>query len=308
MEINFLGTGSAWGLPEYSCRCQICQNMVRLNETRSRTSFVMKGRETILVDCGPDLRSQMWDCKLDKPDLVIITHEHGDHILGLDELLVFRRSVPKDSWVPIPVYATEQTWKAIDMRFGYLVGSLIERRLAVPGVPLDGLQSRLTPFKTFHGASAAGSVGYVVEETRRDGSTFKLVYTSDFVSIPDEPPLLTEPDVLVIQAQWLNEPAHNRPSLMSFQNALGYIRRWRPKRATFVVHVSGGDLVPGDPCNYALKKLAPLSPLAEPGSGKPYPIPRCQSEWQAVADKICSDYEVPGPVIIAYDGQRCEFE
>jgi phosphoribosyl 1,2-cyclic phosphate phosphodiesterase len=250
----------------------------------------------------------MWNCKLERPDVVLVTHEHGDHFLGLDDLLVFRRSVPKDAWRPIPVYATEQAWKTIEARFGYLIGSLIERRFAVPGAPLEGLQARVTPFKTFHGPTAAGSVGYVVEETRSNGDTFKLVYTSDFVSLPDEPAMLMEPDVLVTQAHWLNEPAFNRPSLMSFQNALEYIKRWRPKRATFLVHISAGDMVPDDPCNNSLKKLEPLSPLKDLGSGKPYPIPRCQSEWEAVVDRITQDHGVSGPVVVAYDGQRCEFD
>jgi phosphoribosyl 1,2-cyclic phosphate phosphodiesterase len=265
---------------------------------------VVRGHETILVDCGPDLRSQMWACELERPDIVLITHEHGDHFLGLDDLLAFRRSVPKDAWVPIPVYATAQSWQAIEVRFGYLVGSLIEKRLAVPGVPLEGVQSRITPFKTFHGPTAAGSVGYVVEETGRAGDSLKLVYTSDFLSLPEEPRLLFEPDVLVMQAHWLNEPLNNRPFHMSFQNAMDYIRRWRPRSMTFLVHMSGGDPVPGDPCNDALKKLEPLSPLKDPGSGVPYAIPRCQAEWQAVIDTICRDHDLPGPVIVAQDGQR----
>jgi phosphoribosyl 1,2-cyclic phosphate phosphodiesterase len=278
--------------------------MLRLNEHRSRTSLLVKSHETILIDCGPDFRSQMWACELTRPDLVLITHEHGDHYLGLDDLLAFRRSVPKDAWIPIPVYATEQTWKAIEVRFGYLVGSLLEKRLAVPGVALEGVQTRITPFKTFHGPTAAGSVGYGVEEVGRAGDATKLVYTSDFISLPEEPSLLMEPDVLVMQSHWLNEPLNNRPFHMSFQNAMDYMARWKPKRTTFLVHMSAGDLVPDDPCNNTLKKLEPLSPLKHPDSGVPYAIPRCQAEWQEVIDAICNDYRIPGPVIVAQDGQR----
>ena len=82
MELVFLGTGSAWGLPEYSCACVTCKEMLKQGESRTRTSFVITGLETILVDCGPDLRFQMWNCGLQRPDFVLITHEHGDHYLG----------------------------------------------------------------------------------------------------------------------------------------------------------------------------------------------------------------------------------
>jgi phosphoribosyl 1,2-cyclic phosphate phosphodiesterase len=306
MQIRFLGTGSAWCVPEHSCSCQICAEMTRLGEERTRTSFVVQGRENILVDCGPDIRSQMRRHRLGRPDAILITHEHGDHFLGLDDLLPFRRSLPREAWQPIPVYATAQAWEAIRVRFGYLLGSLIEPREAVPGVPVDGLETNITPFKTFHGPTAPGSVGYSLE----DGSVadpFKLVYTSDFIRLDDEPDFLFEPDVLVIQSHWLNEPANNRPHHMSFQRAIEYVRRWRPKRATYLVHLSAGDQVRGDPCNNSVKKPAPKSPLTEPETGKPYPVPRCQTEWQDLVNRICKDLEVPQPVIVADDGMAASF-
>jgi len=77
--------------------------------------------------------------KVARPDAVLITHEHADHFLGLDDLLAFRRAVPPDSWQPIPVYATGQAWQSIEQRFGYLLGTLLEKREAVPGDPLPGL-------------------------------------------------------------------------------------------------------------------------------------------------------------------------
>ncbi|MGO9571093.1 MAG: MBL fold metallo-hydrolase [Desulfomonilaceae bacterium] len=307
MEILFLGTGAAWALPEHSCTCAICSRMLARGEERTRTSFLVRGSENILVDCGPDWRIQMKTHQLERPDAILITHEHSDHFLGLDDLLAFRRSMPADSWSPIPLYATEQTWKAIEVRFGHLLGSLIERRHAHPGVQLDGLKTRVTPFKTYHGAAAAGSVGYVLED-HLSGHDFKIVYTSDFSRLQDEPPILMEPDVLIIQSHWLNEPRENRPNHMSFQRAMDYIRKWRPRRETYLVHLSDSDQVPGDPCNTFLKKSQPLAPLEEPGSGLRYPIPACQTEWQEVIDKICMDHHVPGTVVAAYDGMRRNYE
>jgi phosphoribosyl 1,2-cyclic phosphate phosphodiesterase len=304
MEIIFLGTGSAWCIPEHSCVCAICRKMIEQGEERTRTCLLVKGTETVLVDCGPDLRSQMMKHRVGRPDLILITHEHGDHFLGMDDLLAFRRSLPKESWRPIPVYASEVAWKAIEVRFGYLLGTLIEKRIAIAGTPLAGTRTRITPFKTFHGPTAAGSVGYVLEGQDSSGSSTKLVYTSDFIRIDEELPVLWEPDVLIIQSHWLNEPVENRPHHLSFQRAIEYIRRWKPKKATYVVHISDGDQVPGDPCNSFLKKYAPLSPLTDPTTGRPYPIPRCQTEWQGAVDKICKDHRVPGPVCVAHDGMR----
>jgi phosphoribosyl 1,2-cyclic phosphate phosphodiesterase len=238
--------------------------------------------------------------QLKQPDVTLITHEHGDHFLGLDDLLAFRRSMPTDAWKPIPVYATEQAWVGITVRFSYLLGSLLEKRIAEPLVPIEYPDCRITPFKTFHGPHAAGSVGYVIESL--GALPEKLVYTSDFMSLPEEPDILTGADVLIIQSHWFNEPAHNRPFHMSFQRAIDYVRRWSPKSA-YIVHISDGDYAPGDPCNNFMKKLAPLNPMTDP-AGEPYPVPRCGEEWQAVAHRVATDYEITCPIIIPFDGMR----
>jgi phosphoribosyl 1,2-cyclic phosphate phosphodiesterase len=306
MKILFLGTGSAWAVPEHSCTCAICTRMNEVGETRTRTSFLVQGQETVLVDCGPDFRIHLRMNNLACPDLVLITHEHGDHFLGLDDLLAFRRSMPVDSWKPVPVYASETAWRAIEVRFGYLLGTLIEKREAIPGSPLEGTRMRITPFKTFHGPTASGSVGYVIED-QAEGNPVKLVYTSDFARIDDEPELLQQPDILIIQAHWLNEPRENRPNHMSFQRALDYIMRWKPLRGTYLVHVSDGDQVTGDPCNNFLKKCEPLRAMSPPGSGEPYPVPRCRGEWQRVVDAVCRDYHLPGPILTTWDGMTVTF-
>jgi len=93
---------------------------------------------------------------------------------------------------------------------------------------------------------------------------------------------------------------------MSFQRAMDYIKSWRPKIASYLVHISDADRVLGDPCNNSLKKLGPLSPLSDPATGEPYPIPTCQEEWQQCVERICLDYDVPGRVLVAYDGMMID--
>ena len=301
MKLTFLGTGSAWSLPEIGCDCLICRQMHEKKEKRLRTSFYLEAREKLLIDCGPDIVRQWWANRLKSLDGVLITHEHGDHYLGLDELVALRRSTAPQNWSPIPTYATEASWETIELRFGYLLDKTLEKRLAVPGEPLLGLQTRVVPFKTYHGPMAQGAVGYVFE----DGGK-RLVYTSDLLHLDEREEILRHPDVLVIQSHWLNEPELNRPSLLSLQRALPMIRAWEPKEKVFLVHISDADQVPGDSANESLKKIAPEDPLKDPETGVPYSIPTCQAEWQQVAERAFKDSGINIPVQVAHDGLTVE--
>jgi len=301
MRLTFLGTGSAWRLPEIGCDCAICAEMRRRGETRSRTSLYLEAGERILVDCGPDIAGQWAANSLAGVDAVLITHEHGDHYLGLDDLEALRRSTEPAKWHPVPVYATEAAWETIEQRFGYLLGKALERRVAQPGKPLGGLKTRIVPFKTFHGPVARGAVGYVMTA----GKT-KLVYTSDLLHIQEGGRLLRQPQVLVIQANWVNEPRVNHPSHLSLQRALAMIHDWEPQGRVFLVHISDGDPVLGDPANVYLKKVPSADPLRNPRTGEPYPIPTCQEQWQELAIQVFADRGIKVPVQVAWDGLTVE--
>ena len=271
--------------------------MQRNKESRLRTSLYLEAKEKLLIDCGPDIVRQWRTNGLKSLDGVIITHEHGDHYLGLDELVALRRSAVSHAWRPIPTYATAASWDTIELRFGYLLEKTLERRLAVPGEPLVGLHTRVVPFKTYHGPMAKGAVGYVFE----DGGK-RLVYTSDLLHLEEQEDILRRPDVLVIQSHWLNEPEFNRPSLLSLQRALPMIRAWEPREKVFLVHISDADQVPGDPANNYLKKIPPADPLKDPQTGIPYNVPTSQAEWQEVAERAFKDNGITITVQVAYDG------
>lgn len=302
MEMVFLGTGSAWAIPEHSCDCAICVKLKDEGEARTRTSLLFRGKHTLLIDCGPDVRSQMMNNNVGRPDAILISHEHADHFSGLDDLHAFRRSVCREDWTPIPVYATEIAWQSIEVRFSYLLGQVIEKRIVARDEAITVAGARVLPFKTYHGASAPGSVGYCIE-FHSQPKDFKVVYTADFMSIPDEPSSLLNPDILVMQSHWFNEPEHNRPCHMSFQRAISYIKKWNPSKATYLVHISDGDQIPGDPANAYLKKMVPVKPFAHPVTDVPYPVPRCRREWQDVVNNVCMDYEIPCPVFVPEDGE-----
>ena len=305
MELVFLGTGGAWGLPEINCDCRICTEMKKRGQKRDRTSLLLTGETTLLVDCGPDARSQLLRNGVERIDGVLITHEHTDHYIGLDELFAYKRNCPRGAFNPIPVYLTQASRQVVQKRFDYLEHMEVIRPVEVePGRWFTRGDFKVFPFKTYHGEFARGSVGYVIQFASHSGVPVRLAYTSDFSSLPEIPPALLEPDYLIIQAFWLNEPGHNRPHHMSFQRAMEYIQRLRPKRETFLVHMGDADMVANDPANQALKKYAPKDPL-RPGSGEaPYPIPLDQNSWQHTVDQILGDYNLPYKVTVAQDDLR----
>ena len=134
-NLLFLGTGPAWRSPELGCTCAVCNRMRDLGEQRTRTSLWLDGPVKILMDCGPDAADQLEKNHLGVPDAIVITHEHGDHYLGLDELEAFRRSRPAGDFRPIPCYAHPRAWETIEVRFGYLLGKLLKNAWPYPDRP-----------------------------------------------------------------------------------------------------------------------------------------------------------------------------
>ena len=303
MDITFLGTGGAWGVPEINCDCAICREMRAKGERRDRTSILLADNDaTLLIDCGPDAREQLRRNKVKKIDAVLISHEHNDHYIGLDELFVYKRVRPKEAFSPIPVYLTHETRLVVEMRFAYLEQLGVIRFMEIePGQWFRQGPFRIFPFKTDHGTFAKGSVGFMVQGTRHSDGNARLLYTSDFAEIPDMPTDLVGCDIVIMQSFWLNEPVDNRPKHMSFQNAIGYIKRLKPRGETFLVHMGDADRVPGDPANHMAKKYEPKSPLKPPQGKDPYPIPGNQVQWQNTVDQILRDHDIPYDVTVAQD-------
>jgi phosphoribosyl 1,2-cyclic phosphate phosphodiesterase len=302
MELIFLGTGGAWGLPEVNCDCQVCIKMRQEGQKRDRTSFVLTGESTLLVDCGPDVRAQLLRHGIDRIDAVLITHEHSDHYIGLDELFAYKRNCQKGAFEPIEVCLTEEGYEVVRQRFEYLEDmGVIRPVIVVPGQWFPKKEFKVCPFKTYHGEFARGSVGYLIQCHSGSGEVIRIAYTSDFSEIPDIPQDLLAPDYLIIQSFWLNEPVHNRPNHMSFQKAMGYIGQLQPKRGTFLVHMGDADMVPGDPANHMLKKYEPKDPLKSPKDGTLYPIPLDQKSWEETVARVLEDRHVPYRVTVASD-------
>lgn len=120
-SLCFLGTGSSLGVPVIGCKCSICKSSDKKN-IRMRSSALLRIKEKIiLIDAGPDHRQQALSNKIDHLDGVIITHDHYDHVGGLDDLKVYSYRKNK-----LPCLLSFPTYEGIRGRFPYLFSSSIK--------------------------------------------------------------------------------------------------------------------------------------------------------------------------------------
>ena len=153
MKLRILGSGTSTGVPEIGCTCKVCTS-TDPHDKRLRTSAMLCGDDVrILIDCGPDFREQMLRMNdFSKIDAVLITHEHYDHVGGIDDLRPFCR------FGEIPIYAEAYTANHLCERLPYC---LIDK--VYPGVPriyLNEIQPNIAfhvhdievlPFRVMHG-------------------------------------------------------------------------------------------------------------------------------------------------------------
>ena len=126
MEVTFLGTGTSQGVPVIACDCDVCFSDDP-KDNRLRTSIMIEENgKTIVIDAGPDFRQQMLRENVQNLDAVVFTHEHKDHIAGLDDVRAFNYKQKKD----MDVFATSETQAALIREFHYAFSEY-----KYPGVP-----------------------------------------------------------------------------------------------------------------------------------------------------------------------------
>ena len=126
MKITFLGTGTSAGVPLIGCTCSVCTSD-NDKDKRLRSSVLIEINNQVLVlDTGPDFRQQMLRENVSNLSAVLFTHEHKDHVAGLDDIRAFNFILKKK----IDVYVNNQVEIALKREFPYIFSGV-----KYPGIP-----------------------------------------------------------------------------------------------------------------------------------------------------------------------------
>ncbi|MGY3051960.1 phosphoribosyl 1,2-cyclic phosphate phosphodiesterase [Pedobacter sp. UYEF25] len=153
MNITFLGTGTSQGIPVITCKCEVCQSE-HPYDNRLRTSVLIEAEDkTFVIDSGPDFRYQLLRADVKTLDAVLYTHEHKDHIAGLDDIRPFNYLQKKI----IDVYATARVQSALKKEFSYIFAETkyhglpqISLHTVIEGETFSVGETAIIPFEVMH--------------------------------------------------------------------------------------------------------------------------------------------------------------
>lgn len=213
MKVYFLGTGTSTGIPEIGCNCEVCRSEDPKDKRFRSSVLVEHAGKHLLIDCGPDFRMQMLNTmrqsRFHTLEGVLITHEHYDHVGGLDDLRSFCYSGA------VELFAEQTVGTAICQRMPYAFSQ--ERYPGVPNLRLQeiGLAPfsisgiEVTPIRLYHGQLPI--LGF------RIGN---MAYLTDLKTIPDEEyRKLEHLDLLIMNALRPQEHFAHQSSAEAILNA-----------------------------------------------------------------------------------------
>lgn len=225
MKITFLGTGTSQGIPLIGCDCRVCTS-ADARDKRLRTSVFIEHNDTnIVIDTGPDFRQQMLREKIRKVDAVLFTHEHKDHIAGLDEVRAFNFI----NQMIMPVYATERVQNAIKREFAYIFAE--EKYPGIPQIELKKIDTqtidvngiKIIPIEVMHHKMSVKAF--------RIGK-FTYITDANYIS-EEEKEKIKGSEVIVVNALRRN----HHISHFTFEEAIELMEELKPKNAYFT-HIS----------------------------------------------------------------------
>ena len=229
-RVTFLGTGSSQGVPSIGCRCRVCCSEDR-HDKRLRSSIIYEdGAARLLFDASPDLRYQLIRAGVRQIDALVLTHEHMDHIGGIDELRALN-FVDYPIIRPVDIFATEHVTACVRKQYDYAfvenkfrgVPELVTRHI-YPPKPFEVKGIELIPIRGKH-SPRFDVTGYRI-------GTF--AYLTDFKTIADEEvERLAGVETLIVNAlKHTTNPSH-----FALSEALDLIERVKPQRS-YLTHIS----------------------------------------------------------------------
>ncbi len=133
MKVRILGCGTSSGVPRIGNDWGACDPGEPRNRRLRSSILLTSASETLLVDCGPDLLQQMNDAGRDRVDRVIVTHDHADHIHGIDDL----RQVAHAVGHAVPLHARTDVLERLADRFAYAFAGTPAYPAVLRGADLD---------------------------------------------------------------------------------------------------------------------------------------------------------------------------
>lgn len=192
IKLTFLGTGTSQGIPVISCGCWVCTSDDSRDKRLRTSALVETAGVTIVIDAGPDFRAQMLSRDVKRLDAILLTHEHKDHISGLDDVRAFNYTSGK----PVDIYAEERVLGVVRKDYDYAFGE--NRYPGVPDMNLHAIDER--PF-TVRGVEVIPVRGRHYELPVLGFRIGALAYLTDFNHIDDsELEKLKGVDTLVVNA------------------------------------------------------------------------------------------------------------
>lgn len=225
IEATFLGTGTSQGVPVIACDCDVCQS-TELKNKRLRSSLLVKVNGfNLVIDAGPDFRAQMLRENVESLRAILLTHEHADHVFGLDDIRSFnwRQKHPTD------IYAEERVQDTIKRIFSYVFTNF--KYPGVPKMKLHGISGRsfkiegikIIPIRCYHHKLPV--YGFRIGD---------LTYITDTNRIPaEEMEKINGSRILIINC--LRKKKHI--SHFNLEEALQVINETKPEKA-YLTHLS----------------------------------------------------------------------
>jgi len=225
LKVTFLGTGTSQGVPVVACICKVCQSTDELDKRLRASVLIEIDGKMLVIDAGPDFRQQMLRANVTELTAILLTHEHYDHIAGLDDIRAF-------NWVqkrPTDIYAEHRVQQSVKQIFSYVFAS--EKYPGIPQMSLHEVdekpfligETEIIPIRCFHFKLPV--LGYRISN---------FAYLTDIKTITESEMLkLAGLDVLVVNA--LRKESHI--SHLTLDEALALIFKLNPRKA-FITHIS----------------------------------------------------------------------